>query len=536
MIANRLNWAVALVTLAIGTLWTLPPTNTCLPHSVNLLTATVSDLTAHLSSGRFTSVQLVQECIARIQHHDKNGLRLNSVLSLVSRDQLRSTATRIDSERQKATRLSALFGVPVLVKDNFATEPSLGLPTTGGVVAFANVTAKHDAAAVLQLRRAGAIILGKTNLDELAGFKGDNLGSGWSKLGGKTRSAYTFESPCGSSGGSAVAVSAGFVPVALGSEIAGSITCPASHAALFGFVASRGLVSSHGLLPGSASFDRPGILAKSTVDVASVLGIIAQANVPISDDAVWADFRIGRADPDFFGKIHGTYHEKNGEMEMYRAVSEAMNRMEALGAVVNMNASSSARLIPQAWEEMLRIIRHEMKSNFPEFFVDTSDAVAKSLPELVKYNKEHWSDALQKDGLHFPQGQEVLERSIEESLDDAQYTEIMGKLHALAVTEGIEHAFKTHKVDFLVTPGWSWMSVYSAIAGALMGTVPLGTYPNGRPFGLTFVAPKGQDAKLLQLMQFYEKAFPPRRVPSSMSSIFANLYFTFRNDFPPYDS
>lgn len=124
----------------------------------------------------------------------------------------------------------------------------------------------------------------------------------------------------------------------------------------------------------------------------------------------------------------------------------------------------------------------------------------------------------------------------------------MSTLYTWAVTEGIEHAFKTHDIDFLVTPGWSWISVYSAIAGgqddrfldvyklinslffpgAPMGTVPLGIYPNGRPFGLTFVARKGQDAKLLQLMQLYEKAFPSRQIPSSMSSRLANLYFRLR--------
>lgn len=104
----------------------------------------------------------------------------------------------------------------------------------------------------------------------------------------------------------------------------------------------------------------------------------------------------------------------------------------------------------------------------------------------------------------------------------------MSTLYTWAVTEGIEHAFEKHDVDFLVTPGWSWISVYSAIAGAPMGTVPLGTYPNGRPFGLTFVARKGQDAKLLQLMQLYEKAFPSRRIPRSMSSRLVNLYFRLR--------
>ncbi|KAH6973793.1 amidase signature domain-containing protein [Ilyonectria sp. MPI-CAGE-AT-0026] len=298
MVANRLTWTLALVALIVATLWSLPLGNISLPRSVNLLTATVSDLSALLGSGAISGAQLVEECLSRIQRHDKNGLRLNSVLSLISRHQLRSTASDIDSETCRDFQESALFGLPVLIKDSLATEPSLGLRAP-----FVT-TNKHDATAIHQLRKSGAIIIGKASLDELSGLKGDNLGAGWSKLGGTTHSAYTFDSPCGSLGGSVVTVSAGFVPVALGTETAGSITCPASHAALFGFVASEDLVSNHGLFPISTSFDRPGFLSKSTVDLASVLGIIAQptessaqdiasSSYKVAGSAMWADFPPG---------------------------------------------------------------------------------------------------------------------------------------------------------------------------------------------------------------------------------------------------
>ncbi|KAF4447327.1 amidase family protein [Fusarium austroafricanum] len=474
---HRLLWPLALVALAVALLWRLPLSNSSLPRSVNLLTETASDLSALLNSGRITSAQLVEECLDRIYSHDKHGLRLNSVLNLVPRELLRSTAMGLDSKRRyDGAQQSDLFGIPILIKDHFATDPTLGLPTTGGAFALANVTAKQDATAIHQLREAGAIILGKTNLDELSGSKGHNLGSGWSKPGGKTRSAYTLGSPCGSSGGSAVAVSAGLVPVALGSETAGSVTCPASHAALFGFVPSGDLVSKHGMAPISTSFDRSGILSKSTADLVSVLGIIAQSNKPSAqeiassnyriDTALWADFRIGRADPDFFGKTHGVYHDETGEINMYKAVSEAIARMETLGAFVNMNASfPSAKLIPQEWEKMQRIMRHDMKSSFAKFCLEAHNSPVRDVPELVKYNKEHWVDALKQDGLAFPQGQEILEKSVEENMDKDEYYDAMSMLHESANTSGIEYAFKAHDVDFLVAPGWSWISVYSGITG-----------------------------------------------------------------------
>ncbi|KAI1133126.1 amidase family protein [Nemania abortiva] len=529
-------WPLALIAAALAILLNLPLRNTYLPRAVNLLTATATDISALLDSGRISSAQLVEECLQRIHSHDQNGLHLNSVLGLVPRHQLRSTAALLDNERRRGILRSAVHGVPILIKGNFATEPSLGLPTSGGAFALANVTTKYDAVAVHQLREAGAIILGKTNLDELCSWKGDNLGSGWSKLGGTTRSPYTFGSPCGSSGGSAVAVAAGLVPFALGTETTGSITCPASFLALYGFVGSKDLVSSHGLSPVSSSFDRPGILSKSVADLAVVLDVIARPGESktkylgsLNDSTSWTDFRLGLADPDFFNKTHGLYHEEIGELKMHDEISNAVMRMRALGAEVNMNASfPSAQFLPQSFGEIQRIIRHEIKSSFASFSRET-DAPVKNLADLVLFNKEHWSDALKKDGLHFPQGQEILERSVGESLDSAEYDDIMNTLYTWAVTSGLEYAFKTHSVDFLVVPGWSWITIYSAIAGAPMGTVPLGQFPDGRPFGLTFVGRRGQDAKLLQLMQFYEKTFPPRRTPSSMNSVLGNWYFRLTN-------
>jgi amidase len=327
MYTRRAVWLLALPVLLAALLWALPPRNVYLPRSVDLLTATATDLAILLGAGKLSSSQLVDEYLTRIRTHDQNGLRLNSIISTTPDPRLHAIAARLDNERRRGIIRSPLHGLPVLIKDIYATEPSLGLATTGGAFAFSNLTTSHNAAVVDRLQDAGAIILGKANLDELNGLKGDNLGSGWSKLGGKMRSAYAFDTPCGSSGGSAIAVSAGLVPIALGSETAGSVTCPASHAALYSFVASNGVISNRGLLPASPQFDRPGIFAKSTVDLVSVFKIAAEpedgllasllgSRREVSEDRKWSDFRIGLADPEFFGQAHGLYDDEYAELKV----------------------------------------------------------------------------------------------------------------------------------------------------------------------------------------------------------------------------
>ncbi|KAH7324020.1 amidase signature domain-containing protein [Rhexocercosporidium sp. MPI-PUGE-AT-0058] len=133
-----------------------------------------------------------------------------------------------------------------------ATEAKLDMPTSAGAYVLQNATATSDAFLIVKAREAG----------EFGGFKDNDISPSWSSLGGETLSPYDHQHPCGSSGGPVVAVVAGFAPVALGTEIQGSISCPASFIALYGFKTSTGLLSRAGILPSSTSFDSPGVFAK----------------------------------------------------------------------------------------------------------------------------------------------------------------------------------------------------------------------------------------------------------------------------------
>lgn len=306
-----------------------PHRNHYLPRSLDLLTLGSQELSRLLQDGSINSVQLVQEYLRRIDLDNEEGLRLRAVLTPVPRESIIATANLRDIEwSQNATR-SELHGIPILLKDNMATEAGLGMKTTFGASAFHNASANEDAFIVKKLREAGMIVLGKANLDELNGFKGDHLPTGWSTVGGQTLSPYDGEYPCGSSGGSAVAVAAGFAPLALGTETQGSISCPASHAALYAMKPSTGLLSRSGILPSSTTFDAPGILAKSTWDISNALDIASGpddtdpatlmaslhrygsfAQQPSSN---WSDWRIGFADPDWFWSSIGVYSDGKEE-------------------------------------------------------------------------------------------------------------------------------------------------------------------------------------------------------------------------------
>ena len=165
---------------------------------------------------------------------------------------------RLDGLSAPERAVLRLGGVPILVKDNIEVRD---WPTTVGSLTLADNRTGRDAELISQLREAGALILGKTNLSEWANFRSEKSISGWSSVGGQTRNAHDpARSPCGSSSGSAVAVALGYVPVAIGSETDGSIVCPASVNGVVGFKPSHGLVSGNGVVPLAASQDTAGPL------------------------------------------------------------------------------------------------------------------------------------------------------------------------------------------------------------------------------------------------------------------------------------
>jgi Asp-tRNA(Asn)/Glu-tRNA(Gln) amidotransferase A subunit family amidase len=228
-------------------------------RTVDLLTAGVSEIQAAVASGALSYERLVRLYADRIEAYDKQGPRLRAVIAInplaidVARD--------LDDERRTKGLRSPLHGVPIAVKDNIDFT---GMPTTGGSQVFAGSAPARDATVIDKLRKAGAIIFIKTNLDELA-----MSSQGLSSLGGQILNPYDLNrSPGGSSGGTAVAVSAGFAAVGLATETGLSIRGPASNTGIVGIAPSHGLVSRAGVIPISFTQDRVGVHAKSVADAA----------------------------------------------------------------------------------------------------------------------------------------------------------------------------------------------------------------------------------------------------------------------------
>ena len=232
---------------------------------VRIEEASIDELQAAMAGGALTSRALVQHYLDRIARYDKEGPKLNAFL-LVNPRALEE-AGRLDEERAAKGPRGPLHGIPVVVKDNMNTAD---LPTTGGSLAFQGAQPRADAFIVAKLRAAGAVILGKTNLHELA-----RAGTTVSSLGGQTLNPYDLSrTPGGSSGGTAVAVSANLATVGLGSDTVNSIRSPASACDLVGLRPTRGLVSRSGIIPAALTQDMAGPIARSVKDAAIVLEAI----------------------------------------------------------------------------------------------------------------------------------------------------------------------------------------------------------------------------------------------------------------------
>ena len=267
MVSGLLSAAAALV---LG--YTIPSfTKTSVQGQAfpNLIEATLEDLNNGLESGLFTSVDLVKTYVARINE-------VNSTLHMVTElnpDAL-AIAARADALRANGTLLGPLHGVPILIKNNIATDDKMN--NTAGSWSLLGAKVPQDSTMAAKLRKAGAVILGKTNLSQWANFRSDNTTNGWSAYGGQTYAAYyPNQDPSGSSSGSGVASSLGLAFACLGTETSGSLLSPGDVNNLAVIKPTVGLTSRYLVIPISEHQDTIGPMARSVKDAAYLLQAIA---------------------------------------------------------------------------------------------------------------------------------------------------------------------------------------------------------------------------------------------------------------------
>src|SRR5262245_132181 len=221
---------------------------------------TIAELQDGMKSGRWTSKDLVQAYIARIEALDRKGPALHSVIEM-NPDAV-AIAESLDAERKAKGARGPLHGIPVLIKDNIDTADRM--MTTAGSLALAGVKHSQDSGVAARLRMAGAVILGKTNLSEWANMRSTHSSSGWSGRGGQVRNPYALDrSPSGSSSGTGAAIAANFAAAGMGSETDGSIVSPSSMNSLVGLKPTVGLVSRTGIIPISHHQDTAGPMCRT---------------------------------------------------------------------------------------------------------------------------------------------------------------------------------------------------------------------------------------------------------------------------------
>ncbi|KAK4144202.1 amidase signature domain-containing protein [Dichotomopilus funicola] len=495
----------------------------------DVLTATASDLRVLLEQRKVTSVQLVQAYLQQIRTHNKDGARLRAVISVVPEKQLLDTAAQLDQERESGKTRSPYHGIPYsrANDDNMWTATSFTLPTTCGAYALKDAIARENADVVQALLDAGLILLGKANLSEMAGFKGDGGYAGWSTIGGavlndlffcQTQSPYVpdgidptdswlgHSTPAGSSSESAVAVAAGMAPIALCTETDGSITQPSDRASLHSLKLSVGKASFRGILPGTPLADSAGPMTKSPDDVAALLDILTPLKEGSHYDFLtksFAGLRIGILDEKECVSSPNAVRPNDAYNEQFNHdFNKAIDLVEKAGAHVK-------RDIP------LRKFTIDTHNLFPEFINGLDHSHVKTMQDLVDFNKKYADICLQPG----TPNQVALERAATAEMSKETYEKYTAALRRHNREEGIDAMLQGNGVDVLIGPPRGRFNTIATAANYPIGTIPLGyaTRFNGRAFGLAVVAPENKESLILKVMSAWEAAMPKRQPPPKLA-------------------
>jgi amidase len=487
---------------------------------------TIAGLRADLAAGRVSARALVERYLARIAALDTGGPRLRSVIS-TSPNAL-ELAESLDRERAMNSSRGALYGMPILLKDNIETADSMG--ATAGSLALLGVRPPADAPVAARLRAAGAILLGKANLSEWANFRSSHSSSGWSAIGGQCRNPYSLDrSPSGSSSGSAVAVAANLAVAALGTETDGSILSPAAACGVVGIKPTLGLTSRAGVVPIAHSQDTVGPIARTVSDAALLLAVIAgpdPRDPATQASAGWTSDYTAHLKPDGLrgariGIPREVFYGYSAHADA--AAERAIEMLRALGAtVVDPAPIPTAKRLRES-EDELTVLLYEFKADLNAYLVSLGPtAPVKSLEELIAYNTAH----AERELAHF--GQELFEMAQTKGpLTDEAYRTALQTNRRLAREEGLDAVLDGQQLDALMMPtgGPAWKidhingdahtggsSQPSAVSGYPAITVPAGE-AFGLPLGVTFMGRAFSEARLIELAYAFEQATHARRPP-----------------------
>ncbi len=512
----RILTVLAVAAVAVST----APAASATGRDFDLDAADIPALQARMSAGRLTAMGLTSAYLDRIRKIDR---RVNAVL--VVNPAALAQAAESDARRRAGKVRGPLDGIPVLVKDNVDTR---SMQTTAGSRALRSKPTK-DATLIRRLREAGAVVLGKANLSEWANFRAAKPTSGWSGVGGQTNNPYVLDrNPCGSSAGSAAGVAASLAQVAIGSETDGSIVCPAGMTATVGHKPSLGLVSRTGVVPISAEQDTAGPMGRHVVDVAITMSAL-QGRDP-SDPATGAyppnqptDYAALLRPGVLKGSRIGLWRLPVLGPDVDAVVTRTRDKLvKADATVVEVTPPYQARLGELEFPALLTEFHRDI-----DRYLATRPKGPRDLAELIAYNR---SDPLEQTCFA---GQELFEQAlVAPGPTDPGYLAMRRELSDLA-ERSIDETLARYRLDAIAAPtnppAWKTdcktgdndvipSSTPAAVAGYPDVTVPAG-FVGELPVGISFVAGRWADARVLAFAADFERVAPARKPPRYLTTV-----------------
>jgi len=469
---------------------------------INMEELTVVKIRQMLESGEITSRQLVLNYMERVALIDKSGPMLNSVLEL-NPDAL-YIAEAMDRERAKGKLRSPLHGIPILIKDNINTHDKMR--TSAGSIALDDNFAPYDATIAKKLRDAGLIIMGKTNMTELANYMSYTMRNGYSSRGGQVINPYNSEGDVwGSSSGSAVAMAANLCALAIGTETDGSIIWPSHLNSTVGIKPSRGLVSRHGIIPICTAQDIAGPMTRTVADAAALLNIIVGEDP--EDPSTWC-----RDIPEDYT----AYLDKDGLKGMTVGVNRGYyddftpSQVEIAERAIKAVEACGATLVQDTNLPHLRsdasVLLYEFKMCLNAYLSTNPALRCKTLKDMIDYYGDH-----PKEGLKY--GMSILldaEYNTSGNCTDPKYILDKAAAQRGAQEEGLLKLMDDNGLDILIAPG---ISDSSPISGYPSIIVPAGYDDENMPFGLTFIGRPFSEPMLIKAAYAYEQATKERKTP-----------------------
>ncbi len=537
-------------------------------QSFEVVEATIPDMQRAMQQRRTTSRDLVLQYLTRIALYED---RLNAAI-VINKDALKE-AEQLDRERAAGKLRGPLHGIPIALKDNIHT---LNMPTTGGALAFADFTPSYEATITKNLRDAGAIIIAKTGMTELANWVASGMPTNYNAIQGygmnpydprrDPREAYADGRPVLATGGSSsgIGTAANFWAANVGTETSGSILSPTNQNMLAGIKPTVGRISRYGVIPITADQDTAGPMARTVTDAAVLLGALEGAQPDPHDSATSAcaappgrDYtrflkrdglkgaRIGIPRAFYFDRVNvpGEKEPQGGlNAAQAKVMAEAIEVLKMQGAVIVDPADIPSVVAPATADNFLAwgtcagldnakgkdaecsvVLKYGMKRDFNAWLKSLGDAApVKSLTELRQWNVVH-----QKGGaIKYGQAQLDISDEMDVRLDAERYRADRAKDIRLAATEGIDAAMQRHRLDAILFPGPFGASI-AAKAGyptvmvpfGLIDTAPIqpGFAGKPAPFGISFTGMACSEPKLLEIAFAFEQTtkrrMPPTAVP-----------------------